>query len=764
MKASVCCTRRQYVCANERLKLTGTIDGFFPDTGHHLENEMGGLWLYPIKLLDGFWMRFTDHTSTADCWIHADEFCNYPHKNEFIYGNGLGHTTVTIRRTQVIPDDVLGLTVTYEFHNHGSRQSQCSARFLARTDLRPVWMSEDAGIFDGETDEIVYISPSFQNDQPVFIAKDCSHPWYVAVGSSQPADKVCQGQMFGPENTEGRGVSMEMTYNFTLEPDETYVLKFYISGSDISQKEALDHYGKLTEDTDYEQQKASRYDLLMEKTALKTGNARFDEIFNWVKVHTDWLITATSNGNRGIAAGYPEYPWWFGCDSFYTLQGVLCLGDYKLCKDTLKLILDYSVKYNGNGRIVHEILTNEVCPNYGNTQETAHFIMMMWDYYEWTGDSSLLEEAFDYMGKSVQWLSEQDDDGDLFPTGYGIIEIAGLNMELIDTAVYTCQAYECYGKICRLFAQRMPRQGEGIPDGIQDSMSRQELEDKAAYYEDLAQRTKDAVNTPLWNEEEGLYCDAYTSYAALQAKKDMLLNMERSAKSDHIREYVQKLFEERKNDGSQEKGWLLNRNWVINVPMECGLAPKDKADIALKNMHTPEFIGPYGMYLEGIAQGAAMTISTGAMAVAQARYGYSDRALELIEKIFSTFGMATPGSISEMSPDYGCFVQAWTTYGVMLPVTGFFFGIQPKASQDKIVLNPCLPESWTDASLEHVRVFDGEISMTCKKTASGTKIQVINTTGKPVEICHEGMFLLDDTACRNTTSSDKARFTMVLPE
>ena len=29
MKASVQCTRRQYVCANERLKLIGTIDGFF---------------------------------------------------------------------------------------------------------------------------------------------------------------------------------------------------------------------------------------------------------------------------------------------------------------------------------------------------------------------------------------------------------------------------------------------------------------------------------------------------------------------------------------------------------------------------------------------------------------------------------------------------------------------------------------------------------------------------------------------------------------
>lgn len=99
-------------------------------------------------------------------------------------------------------------------------------------------------------------------------------------------------------------------------------------------------------------------------------------------------------------------------------------------------------------------MTNEVCPNYGNTQETAHFITMVWKYYEWTGDFTLVEEAFEYMGKSILWLKKQDDDGDLFPTGYGIIEIAGLNMELIDTAVYTYEAYDCYAKMCRLMAER----------------------------------------------------------------------------------------------------------------------------------------------------------------------------------------------------------------------------------------------------------------------------------------------------------------------
>ena len=96
MKISTRCTSPQYVCGNEKIKLIGGIDGYFPDFGHHLENEMGGLWLYPVKILDGFWMRFIDNSAeTVDCYMKADEFENFPHKNVFSYGGGLGHTAVT---------------------------------------------------------------------------------------------------------------------------------------------------------------------------------------------------------------------------------------------------------------------------------------------------------------------------------------------------------------------------------------------------------------------------------------------------------------------------------------------------------------------------------------------------------------------------------------------------------------------------------------------------------------------------------------------
>src|SRR5579863_3629816 len=49
-----------YVTAGDRAYLIGTQDGNFPDMGKHVPGEMGGLWLPPIKLVDGFQAQVTD--------------------------------------------------------------------------------------------------------------------------------------------------------------------------------------------------------------------------------------------------------------------------------------------------------------------------------------------------------------------------------------------------------------------------------------------------------------------------------------------------------------------------------------------------------------------------------------------------------------------------------------------------------------------------------------------------------------------------------
>lgn len=703
MQATTNATNRKYLCASETVKLIGTLDGFFPDFGHHQEREMGGLWLHPIKLLDGFWLRFCDHAAdNVNTWILADSFKNTPSGNVFHYRSGLGHTRIEITRTQMAPEEANGLLVTYSLRNGDEKPRAVSLEFLVRTDLRPVWFSEEIGIFDGAQDEAEWME-----DRGIFLAKDSENEWYAAVGASKKPESVQLGRQFGPERTGGSGVSGSFFYEMELAAQSVTELTFFMAGSFVSREDCLAQYDILTSGADFARTKAMRYEALLNRSRLTVRDKRFEEIFNWVKVNTDWLIVRASGYGRGIAAGMPEYPWWFGCDSFYTLQGVLAMGDFALCRDTLRLILSYSRRVNGNGRIVHEITTNGACSNPGNTQETAHFITMVWKYYQWTGDFALVEEAFDYMQKSVQWLEQQDDDGDLFPSGYGIIEIAGLNSEMIDSAVYTCEAYDDFARMC---------QHMGMPA-------------QAQKYAELAKKTRQAINTKLWDEKEGLYCDAYTSYPAVLEKLDQILEKTPGPMEDEVRGYMRALLAEKKALGSTESGWLLNRNWVINTPMETGIAPEEKARRALANMHTDTFIGPWGMYLNGMYRNAIMTISTGVMAAAQARYGYADRALELIEKIFSTFGMATPGAISEMSPDYGCFVQAWTTYAVMLPIVRYFFGIQPDAQADRLVLAPCPPTSWTQASIQDVPVLDGAVSVTLH-TSENRRTYAVKSTGR----------------------------------
>ena len=77
-----------------------------------------------------------------------------------------------------------------------------------------------------------------------------------------------------------------------------------------------------------------------------------------------------------------------------------------------------------------------------------------------------------------------------------------------------------------------------------------------------------------------------------------------------------------------------------------------------------------------------------------------------------TFSYAFPGSIYEVSPDYGMITQAWNIYSYAIPIVQQFFGIQPIAQQKKIIIKPQMPSSWEEgASLENVKVGDNSVSI-----------------------------------------------------
>jgi hypothetical protein len=79
--------QQPYVTAGDRAYLIGTQDGNFPDLGQHVPGEMGGLWLPPIKLIDGFQAGIAEVGTDKEILLsEGAEMIAYPYGNRFRYG------------------------------------------------------------------------------------------------------------------------------------------------------------------------------------------------------------------------------------------------------------------------------------------------------------------------------------------------------------------------------------------------------------------------------------------------------------------------------------------------------------------------------------------------------------------------------------------------------------------------------------------------------------------------------------------------------
>ena len=157
--------------------------------------------------------------------------------------------------------------------------------------------------------------------------------------------------------------------------------------------------------------------------------------------------------------------------------------------------------------------------------------------------------------------------------------------------------------------------------------------------------------------------------------------------------------------------------------METGIAPRARAIQALDKIRN-ENVGAYGPFLSAVERQAMMTISTGVQAVSEGNYGRTDEALWYVDKIVQTFNRKSPGSITEMMPDYGCFTIAWTSYGIELPLIQHVFGIQPDAINKTVVFDPHVPTGWEDMSIENLAIGTNIVAFSRAKTGRGTEYAI----------------------------------------
>jgi hypothetical protein len=692
---------RPYVTAGDRTYLIGTQDGNFPDMGQHVPGEMGGLWLHPIKLIDGFRARVTDLATNRDAALsESTDLVTYPYGSRFRYGAALD--SLEIERFQFSPDGHDGMIVQYTFKNAAARTRQLAFYLSVKTDLRPVWYSEHLGIRDGQ-DAVAWDSTSGR-----FVARDTDNAWFTVWGAT-PASGARPIARPEPIRTSGMGVTAASRHRLSVRPHGTSTLTFVFAGSATDQRAALAAYTYLARDhARLLARKKAHYDSIIQRARVRIPDQRLQEVYNWVKINAEWLVRDVPGIGRGLGGGLMEYPWWFGTET-YSLQALMATGDFALARQHLRLMKTQSMKANGNGRIVHELTTNGAVSNPGNSQETAQFILTIGKLFQWTGDLAFARDMYPAMKMGLTWLlTDMDQNRNLFPGGYGIMEVSGLNAELIDVAVYTQQALEASARIAGILHE---------PDA-------------AERYRRLAAQLASRINESFWVEEEGSYADFYGSKAQAVGAADGAIRQIGLKGADKLTQRDKDLigyYGQLKRtfstmpDGS--RGWTTNKNWVIATPMETGIAPRARA-IPLLDKIRRDHVGAYGPFLSAVERQAMMTISTGVQAVAEGNYGRTDEALWYVDKIVQTFNRTTPGSISEMMPDYGCFTIAWTGYGIVLPLIQHVFGIQPDALTRTVVFDPHLPTGWEDLSIDDLPVGGNLVSFSRAKTARGIEYRI----------------------------------------
>jgi glycogen debranching enzyme len=707
-----------FVTAGDRVYMVGYQDGSFPDLGWHIAGEMGGIWDHPIKLMDGFSAKISlKGSNDIYCLNNADKFINYPMANShhFIWSK----EKLSIERYQFIPDAEEGAIVEFRIINNGSETREILFSFTGLTDLRPTWLGERTKMTDGID------SVSFNQKLSAVIAKDINNPWFVAFGSSLKADRFSEGAVDClPAERKGPGKNGTLSYTINLKPHQEKVIPFFIAGSFQSEESLWSNYSKLlTEGEASLVSKIDRYKKIDSTSHLTIPDKRIEQMFEWLKYNTDWLIRSVPGIGTGLSAGLPDYPWWFGGDSEYALQGVLATGNHELVKNSILLLEKVSAQTNGNGRIIHEVSTNGSVYNPGLLSETAMFITLLKNYFAWTGDKKIITELFPEVKKGLGWLREQDSDGNGYPNGHGLMEIAGLDKEMIDVAVYTQQAFASAAELAI---------------AIGDNKS-------AADYQKQADELKVKINKEWWNANARSFGDFRGTVAeARPILEGALIRADTLKKPWITAELIETKNQLAKYRADEQIPHVIYHNWVVNTPMETGVADSDKGVAALET--AKKYENPYGVYVSGIDRteepdsvvlksrkkifsytGAVMTIPTGVQAVAAANYGEPEDALRYITMLSRSFSYALPGSMYEVSPDFGMVVQAWNSYGVFVPVISSFFGIKPDAYRKTIFVSPDMPSEWKEASIDNVRVGNNSLSIAISQKSDHKEYSISQT-------------------------------------
>lgn len=686
-------TEYLYVTAGNRLYCIGNQAGKFPEVGFHVPGEMGGIWQHPIKLMDGFSLSLKNTNTGLPYSTVCDSFISYSLASKFHYS--IPNENISITQTQFVPDNLPVLVVEYEIRNSSGQNRNFGLELNTDIDLMPVWLAERSGWID-QQDTLVTVDKNHH----ILYFRDKGNNWNTGIGfeNSQFQFKELKKSVY-----KGNGITGVSTLQCSIPAGKTFTFRVYSSGSLYGMEEIEKNisYAKSQLSSLFDSKK-DRYNTIEKIAEINVPDKLLETAYRWGKYATDWLMRDVPGMGQGLSAGLPDYPWFFSNDQASTFMALTGTLDPKLFYNSFSMLKRISDQVNdSSGRVIHEVSSNGIVYDKGRMEESQLHMIAAWQIFKWTGNMQFLKENYAFARRTWKWLQQHDTNHNGYIEGAGGVEIEGLNDELLDVQINTFEFLRILSQMAVIFNDQ----------------------EDAKKYDQRAEALKAQINRDWWVESENRYADFIASKEkALEIIDSALAKRVKKGRNDWAAVKLNHLKEAVRNNTWSDKGYVVYYNPSGLQPMENGIADTARSLQMLK--HAGFFTNKFGLYIAGIERpddvridegkftkdsafsynGAVMPVATTVLSVTAARFGMPDTALVYIHKTLNSFSYATPGTVYEISPDYGMFVQAWNVTGINIPLIQYFFGVQPDAYNKVVTIHINMPSAWNKASLKNLLI------------------------------------------------------------
>jgi glycogen debranching enzyme len=464
-------------------------------------------------------------------------------------------------------------------------------------------------------------------------------------------------------------------------------------------------------------------------TQFKSNNELFNTML-CTSLRDFYSLQIPEGANRTIAAGVPWFAALFGRDSIISSFQTLALNP-ALARGTLRSLAarQGQVKCADNdeqpGKILHELRSGEMTAtgevafgkNYGSVDATPLFIILLSEYFQWTGDRELLEEMRLPLSSALNWLIEYGDmDGDGLieycrTTDKGLLNqgwkdsgdamahadgtLAQAPIALVEEQGYAADAFRRAATMMRLL---------GDPDQADRLMSRAD---------ELVRK----LDQSFWLEGDAYYA------MALDRDKQQLAVM--SSNPGHLL-FSHTITDERAGD-------------VVTKLMAQGLF----SGWGIRTLSDEEqTYNPMSYH-----RGSVWPHDNSLIAFGMARYGYQQEASAILSALFEASLHFREYRLPELfcgnqrhhrdEPVHypvSCSPQAWAS-GTPIVILAALLGLKPDASGKELrIVNPRLPEFLTFLEVRNLRVGNSQIDMDFLRQGDRTSCRVVGRKGEDMTV------------------------------